>query len=145
MFPNSRVKVEHSKLVGARPEKVYAILAQMEHHKRILPDAFTGVTASADGTFFITVKIGYAKKTLHIRQEETEPNELFREIDLLTNILTEFRLEPHPDGTLVTIASEYEAKGIVGFIESIFAPKLLRQLYEEELTKLCRYALIATV
>jgi hypothetical protein len=85
------------------------------------------------------------KKTLHIRQEEMEPNKLFREIDLLTDIRTDFRLEAHPDGTLVTIATDYEAKGIAGFIESIFAPKLLTQLYDEELTKLCRYALIATV
>ena len=145
MFPQLKIKVEHSKLVGATPEKVYAILANPQHHKRILPDAFTSVTETPEGTLFVTLKLGLSRRTLHIRHETSKPNKLFRERDLLTNIVTEFRLEPYEDATLVTIATEYQPRGFNAILEALTAPPLLRQLYEEELTKLCRYALIAVV
>ncbi|HEY9789143.1 MAG TPA: SRPBCC family protein [Candidatus Obscuribacterales bacterium] len=142
----SAVRVEETKLVGADPGKVYAILAQPEHHKNILPDAFVSYEPQPDGTIAFTLKVGGMRRNFHVRVEQTEPNKLMRETDLATGIVTDFRLEPHAEGTLVTIATNYATpRTFAGMLESALAPAFLQQLYEQELTKLCRYALVANV
>ena len=139
-----RVHVEQTKLVGKPPDVVYTILADPKHHQKILPDEFVEFKPQANGTFAVAIAFAGQKKSMVIRPEETEKNRLFRETDTLTNIVTDFVLEPHDDGTLVTIRTDYVANSsIAGFLESIFAPFFLKKLYDEELTKLCRYALIA--
>lgn len=140
-----RISAEATKLVGAQAEKVYAILARPEHHKRILPKAFVSFELDQEGVWQVQVKAGFLTRTLRIIPEETEANKLFTERELNTNATTLFSLQPHPDGTLVTISTTYERKGFAGFLESLFAPGFMRGLYEEELTKLCRYALIASL
>lgn len=142
----ARVKVEESLLIGAPPDKVYAILADPEHHKHILPEAFISYGPESESVVAFTVKAGPIKRDYRVRTEQTEPNKLFRETDLATDITTEFRLEPHEQGTVVTIATSFETEPTLnGFIESIFGPKFLHKLYHEELVKLGRYALIANL
>lgn len=138
-----RISAAATKLIGAQPEKVYAILASPEHHKRILPEDFSKFEVEADGTWKVQVKAAFLERSMQILPEAVEANRHFRETDLTRNSVTNFRLEPHPDGTLVTISSIYERNGLIGFVESLIAPAYLRNLYEEELTKLCRYALVA--
>lgn len=140
------IKVEESLLIGAPPDKVYAILADPKHHKHILPDVFISYGAESESIVAFTVKAGFIKRDYRVRTEQTEPNKLFRETDIDKNITTEFRLEPHEQGTVVTIATNYETEPTIsGYIESIFGPKFLHKLYHEELVKLGRYALVATV
>jgi len=138
-----RIKVEESLLVGAPPEKVYKVLVEPAHHKRILPDAFVKYEAESDEIVSFSVKSGKVVRDFRVRVEQTEPNKIMREIELSTNIVTEFRLEPHEQGTVVTIATDYAtAKSISGFIESLVVPAFLRILYKEELIKLGRYVLL---
>ena len=142
-----RVRAEQTKLVGAAPEVVYGILADPAHHAHILPEAYFRdyKPTAADTVTFVCIA-GPFKRHFTLRTEQTEKNRVFREIDVETGIVTEFLLEPHPDGTLVTIRVDYEAaKSVSGVMEALFAPRFLRQLYEEELTKLARYALVANV
>lgn len=137
------VNVEESLLVGAPPDVVYRVLADPQHHARILPEAFTDYTPEGDSVVAFSLKIGSVKRDFKVQTEQTELNELFREIDLATDIVTEFRLEPHEQGTVVTIATKYKtARTITGLMESLFAPTFLRQLYKEELVKLGRYVLL---
>lgn len=137
------VNVQESLLVGAPPNTVYRVLADPKHHGRILPEAIVDYKSEDGSEATFSVKMGTLKRDFTIRTEQTEPDKLFREMDVNTNIITEFRLEPHEQGTVVTIATEYKTdSSISGFIESIFAPIFLRQLYKEELVKLGRYVLL---
>ena len=137
------VNVEESLLVGAPPDVVYRVLADPTHHARILPEAYTNYAPEDDAVISFSLKIGSIKRDFKVQTEQTEPNKLFREIDLQTNILTEFRLVPHEQGTVVTIATHYKTdRSISGFMESLFAPTFRRQLYKEELVKLGRYVLL---
>lgn len=140
------INVEESLLVGAPPDKVYAVLADPAHHKHILPEAFVSYAPESDSIVAFTVKAGLIKRDYRVKTEQTEPNKLFRETDLATNITTEFRLAPHEQGTVVTIATSFETEPTLnGFIESILGPRFLHKLYHEELVKLGRYVLIANV
>ncbi len=138
-----QVDIEESLLVGAPPDVVYKILADPAHHKHILPEAFVSYESEGDGIVSFSIKLGAVKRDFRVRTEQTEPNKLFREIDLSTNIATEFSLEPHPDGSVVTIATHYTTESsLSGFMEAMFGPVFLRQIYKEELVKLGRYALL---
>ncbi|MBX9696287.1 MAG: SRPBCC family protein [Cyanobacteria bacterium] len=138
-----RVCVEETLLVGAPPDVVYRVLVEPEHRARILPDAYVGYVSEDDSTVSFSLQAGRVKREFRVRTEQTEPERLLREIDLATGIVTEFRLESHVDGTLVTKATTYDTtKSISGFLESLFAPQFLRRLYHEELIKLGRYVLL---
>ncbi len=138
-----KVDATETLLVGAPPSKVYKVLADPEHHRHILPEAFVHFEAKADDVIEYAIKTGAAKRTFTARTETTIPDQLFREIDLKTGIVTEFLLDPHPQGTLVTISTVYEAKSdLSGLIEALFVPPFLRRLFREELVKLGRYVLL---
>lgn len=138
-----KVVVEESLLVGAPPDTVYKVLADPAHHKHILPEEFTSYGPEDDGVIAFTLKAGGVERKMRVRTEETEPNKLFREFELSSNIATEFHLEPHPDGTVVTISMKYETKNtIAGWIETKTVPLLLRPIYKKELVKLGRYVLL---
>jgi carbon monoxide dehydrogenase subunit G len=139
------VKVEESLLVGAPPEKVYKVLADPNHHAKILPEEFTSYGPESDSIVAFTLKVGGVERRMRVRTEETEPNRLFREVEISSNIATEFLLEPHEDGTVVTISMKYETKkSIAGWIETMTVPLLLRPLYKKELVKLGRYVLLVS-
>lgn len=137
------IDVEVSKLIGASPEKVFKILVEPEHHRRILPDEFSSFSVDSEGIFHVEIKSGLITRKFRMLPELVTPNALYRETDLETAVVTEFKLKPHPDGCLVSIHTKYQTKGFGGIFEAMFAPRFLNYLYEAELTKLCRYALIA--
>jgi len=141
-----KVDVKESLLVGAPPEKVYAVLAEPEHHRHILPDAFVKYEPQGDSIVSFDLKAGGTIRSFRVRIDLTEPNKLIREINLATGMCTEFRLEPHEQGTIVTIATQYKtAVSLFGVMEALFAPNFLRRLYMEELVMLGRYVLVAAV
>ncbi|MBX9671593.1 MAG: hypothetical protein K2X93_28650 [Candidatus Obscuribacterales bacterium] len=111
--------------------------------QHILPEAFVHYEADDDNVIEYAIKVGAAKRTFRARIERTIPDREFSEIDLNTGIITEFLLEPHEQGTLVTISTVYESKrGLTGLIEALFVPTLLHRLFREELVKLGRYVLL---
>ncbi|HEY9775927.1 MAG TPA: SRPBCC family protein [Planktothrix sp.] len=141
-----RVIAQESKLVGAPPEKVYRIFADPRHHAHILAQCISDYSSCPDGTVRCRIEFGGVKRDYHFSRQEVEPNRLFCETDLKTKIVTEFICEPHAEGTLATIRVDYQAaSSLLGLIESMVAPSFLRKMYDEELTKLARYALVATV
>ncbi len=138
-----KIDVKETLLVGASPPKVYRVIADPVHHKHILPDAFVHYEANEDNVIEYAIKVGAAKRTFRARIECTIPDRVFSEIDLNTRILTEFLLEPHEQGTLVTISTVYESKSnLAGLIEALFVPTLLHRFFREELVKLGRYVLL---
>lgn len=137
-----KVCAKESLLIGASPDKVYRVLLDPAHHKRILPDAFVRYEAENDAIVSFAIKVGGITREFRVEVQEIEKDRLLREKDLSTGIETDFRLERHEQGTLVTISTSYEAPAnITGIIEAFTAPKFLSKLYNEELIKLGRYIL----
>lgn len=136
------MKVEETKLVGGVPAKVYKILAETKHHAKILPEAFVDYKEAPDGTISYGIVYGGMRRDFTATVERVEENKLLREIQLPTHAVTDFVLEEHPDGTLVTIRSEYDTPNTpAGWLEAKFAPAFMHKLFDEELTKLARYVL----
>ncbi|MGH2506166.1 MAG: SRPBCC family protein [Ktedonobacteraceae bacterium] len=141
-----KVDVRESLLVGAPPEKVYKVLVDPAHHIHILPDAFSNYHGEADSTVAFSVTAFGITRNVKVRVEQTEPDKVLREIDIEQGACVEFHLQPHADGTIVTISTRYKtALTPGGLLEALCAPKFLQRVYKEELVLLERYVLVAEI
>ena len=133
--------------VGAPPEFVYGLVADMrEHHPRFLPPAFSDLVVEEGGVGAGTVyrfklKVGGRTRDGHMRVDEPEPGRVMTESDLESSLVTTWTFTPEGDGSRVRIATTWEgAGGIGGLFERLFAPRVLERLYADELVRLDRYA-----
>jgi hypothetical protein len=82
--------------------------------------------------------------TREIRAEITEPTpgQVLVETDLSTGARTTFTVTPEGGGQScrVEFRTEWEAKGIRGWIERMTLPRFLRRVYAEELAQLAAIA-----
>lgn len=69
-------------------------------------------------------------------------HKILAETDLNTGLVTTFTVQPAygEQATSVTIATEYSKPGIMGFVERLTAPPLLRRIYTRELEKFAEFA-----
>ena len=81
-------------------------------------------------------------RTVQADVTEPEPGRILAETDPETGTVTTFTLAPRDGGrrTAVTIDTTWTRAGVQGLVEWLLAPRLLRQVYVEELSKLARYA-----
>ncbi len=132
--------------VSAPAERVYRILADYEHHRRILPPAFSdfkidqgGVGAGTVVRFRLTV--GGRSRAYRVRVTEPTPGRVLSEADMESSAVTTFTVTPDGDRSRVRIETSWQgAGGVGGFFERLFAPRLLGRLYADELARLDRYA-----
>jgi hypothetical protein len=82
--------------------------------------------------------------TREVRAEITEaaPGQVLVETDLASGARTTFTVTAEGDGERcrVKIDTEWDAKGLRGWIERMTAPRLLQRIYVEELAKLAAVA-----
>ena len=134
--------------VAAPAERVYRILANYEHHRRILPDAFSdfkieqgGVGAGTVVSFKVTA--GGVTQFHRDTVAEPEPGRVLIETNDKGKVTT-FTVTPlggpAADQTLVKIETRWPARGLQGLVERLVAPRMLRRLFSEELERLERYA-----
>ena len=134
--------------VSAPAERVYRILANYEHHQRILPDAFSdfkiekgGVGAGTVVSFKVTA--GGVTQFHRDTVAEPEPGRVLTETNDKGK-LTTFTVTPvggpTSDQTLVRIETRWPSRGLQGLVERLVAPRMLRRLFLEELERLERYA-----
>jgi len=132
--------------IEARPEAVYAVIADFrDHHPKILPPEFSesivqdgGVGAGTVLRFTLT--LGGRPRTSRVRVEETEPGRVLTEREIDGSMLTTFTVDPLPHGcSRVTITTSWQASGLRGVVERLFAPRMLRRVYADELSRLDRY------
>ena len=72
---------------------------------------------------------------------EPEPGRVLTESDTGSSAVTTFTVSPHGAASLVQISSTWDgAGGIGGLLERIFAPRVLRAIYTDELKRLDAYA-----
>ena len=139
-----RVVAQH--VVGAPSGTVYQCLADMrEHHPKFLPPAFSGFTVEAGGggagtVARFTVTAGGRSREYRMAVTEPEPGRVLVETDTGSSLVTTFTVTPEGEASRVVIATTWTGSGGVGGIfERLFAPRVLRSIYADELRRLDAY------
>jgi hypothetical protein len=133
--------------VDAPAEAVYGYIADMrEHHPQFLPPAFSDfeVEAGGVGAGTITrfkVTAGGRSREYRMQVAEPEPGRVLTESDTASSLVTTFTVTPEGETSRVTISSTWDgAGGVGGFFERLFAPRVMRGIYADELRRLNDYA-----
>jgi hypothetical protein len=133
--------------VSAPADKVYRYLADMrQHHPRFLPAAFSDFEVETGGIGAGTViryqiRIGGRSRSVRAEVGEPEPGRTLTESETGSSAVTTFTVTPAGTSSRVRISSEWAgARGIGGFFERLFAPRVLRRLFGDELRRLDAYA-----
>jgi uncharacterized protein YndB with AHSA1/START domain len=143
----SELRVVAERAVGAPAEQVYHLIADYDrHHPRFLPPEFSefrveegGVGAGTVHSFQMTA--GGRSRTFRMRVDEPEPGRVLTESDEHSSTVTTWVVTPDGPGCQVRLETRWRRAGrIGGFFEQLFAPRVLRRLYAEELERLDRYA-----
>jgi hypothetical protein len=141
------INVSADRLIEAPPEIVYGYVADhREHHPKFLPPAFSDFKVEAGGTgagTITTFKVTAGGRTRAYRMEvaEPEPGRVMTESDTESSLVTTWRIDPEGQGSRVKISTGWQgAGGIGGFFERLFAPRVMRGIYEDELERLNEYA-----
>src|SRR6476620_11096492 len=141
-----RTTIVAERRLAAPPELLYLCLANYRDHHRpdgFLPPAFTdfnvirgGVGAGTEVSW--TVTAGGRPRAIRATISEPEPGRTL--LETADRVETTFTVDPDPDGALVRFETVIDDPGIQGILTRLFAERLLRPLYEEELTSLEDYA-----
>ena len=139
------ITVAAERVIDAPPEIVYGHLADMRQHPQFLPPAFSefevetgGVGAGTVTRFRVTT--GGRSRMYRMQVAEPEPGRVLTESDMNSSLETTFTVEPRGDGSLVKISTGWQgAGGVGGFFERMFAPRVMRRIYADELERLSDY------
>jgi uncharacterized protein YndB with AHSA1/START domain len=140
--------VSAERQVGAPADDVYRYIADNhDHHPHFLPPAFSDFEVVSGGVGAGTVtrfKVTAGGRTRQYRMTiaEPEPGRVLTETDSESSLVTTWTVTPRGDDTsTVRISTTWQgAGGVGGFFERLFAPRALRTLYADELTRLDTYA-----
>ncbi|MBX5450683.1 SRPBCC family protein [Thermogemmatispora sp.] len=141
----SRIIVQSEKVIPAKPEDIYAILADYKgRHPQILPANFQDYRveqgARGEGTVIsFRLRAGGRERLYRMRVSEPVRGQTLTESDLNSSLVTTWTVTPLPDGqhSQVRIATMWEGgSGLGGFFERVFAPLGLRRIYSQTLASL---------
>jgi uncharacterized protein YndB with AHSA1/START domain len=143
----ARNAVSAEATVDAPAETVYRYIADMhDHHPRFLPPAFSDFEVESGGVGAGTIaryKLTAGGRTRQHRMQvaEPEPGRVLTESDMNSSAVTTFTVSPQGGASVVRISTAWDgAGGIGGVFERIFAPRVLRAIYADELKRLDAYA-----
>ena len=143
----ANIHVSSERTIEAPADVVYGYIADMrEHHPRFLPPAFSDFEIESGGVGAGTVtrfKVTAGGRTREYRMEvaEPEPGRVLTESDTSSSLVTTFTVRPEDGRSRVRIATSWAgAGGVGGFFERLFAPRLMRGIYADELERLNTYA-----
>ncbi len=133
--------------VAAPADTVYHYLADMrDHHPHFLPPAFSDFQVESGGvgagtvTRF-TMTAGGRTRQYRMKISEPEPGRVLTESDMDSSAVTTFTVSSQGDASHVQISTAWDgASGIGGVFERMFAPRVLRAVYADELKRLDAYA-----
>jgi hypothetical protein len=143
----ARNEVSAEAAVDAPADVVFRYIADMrDHHPHFLPPAFSdfrvesgGVGAGTVTRFKLTA--GGRTREYHMTVAEPEPGRVLTESDMNSSAVTTFTVVPQDGASMVRISTAWDgAGGIGGVFERMFAPRVLRSLYADELKRLDAYA-----
>ena len=133
--------------MDAPAETVYRYIADMHgHHPRFLPPAFSdfrvesgGVGAGTITRFKVTA--GGRSRVYRMSVAEPDPGRILTESDTSSSLVTTTTVSPQGASSLVQISTAWDgARGIGGMFERMFAPRVMRAIYADELKRLDTYA-----
>ena len=141
------ILVSAQRTVDAPAGAVYGYVADMrEHHPHFLPPAFSDFEVESGGvgagtiTRF-TVTAGGRTRRYRMKVAEPEPGRVLTESDTGSSLVTKTTVTPQGRSSLVQICTSWDgARGIGGFFERLFAPRVMRGIYTDELERLDAYA-----
>jgi uncharacterized protein YndB with AHSA1/START domain len=141
------ISVSAERTVGAPAPEVYGYIADhREHHQHFLPPAFSDFHVESGGVGAGTItrfKFTAGGRTRQVRQQvaEPEPGRVLTESDTMSSSVTTWTVTPEGNSCQVQISTTWQgAGGVGGFFERMFAPRVLRQIYADELNRLDTYA-----
>lgn len=140
------ITVAAERVIEAPPEIVYGYLADMHQHADFLPEAFSDfqVEVGGVGAGTITrfrVSAGGRSREYRMQVAEPQPGRVLTETDMNSTLVTTFTVDPDGAGSLVRINTGWQgATGFGGFFERLFAPRVMRRIYHDELERLSAYA-----
>jgi uncharacterized protein YndB with AHSA1/START domain len=140
------IHVSAEKTIAAPAETLYGYLADMSVHPRFLPEAFSdfqiesgGVGAGTVTRFKVTA--GGRARDYRMEVSEPEPGRVLVESDTSSSLVTKFTVTPGGDSSRVEISTTWDgAGGVGGFFERMFAPRVMRSIYVDELEQLDAFA-----
>ena len=144
--PMATIHVSAERSIDAPAETVYGYLADMREHPRFLPPAFSDFEVETGGVGAGTVtrfkmNAGGRMREYRMQVAEPEPGRVLTESDTGSSLVTTFTVTPQETGSNVQISTTWEgAGGIGGFFERMFAPRVMRGVYADELERLNAYA-----
>jgi hypothetical protein len=138
------ITVTQEGAVGAPADLTYRLIADDEHHQRFLPEGFSDFEVLEGGVGAGTLhrfKAGGRVREYVMRVDEPQPGRVITETDQSSSLVTTFTVTPAGDTCTVRIQTQWNgAGGIGGFFERTFAPRVMRKMYADELSKLDSYA-----
>ena len=142
-----QINASAERRIDAPARRVYAYIADFrQHHPNFLPPQFSDLEIECGGVGAGTVHrfrmtLGGRTTQYRVRVGEPDPGHVLIESDPARRMLTTFTVDPEPGGgSRVRIETRWYAYGIRGLVERLAAPRLLRQVYRDELALLDRYA-----
>jgi uncharacterized protein YndB with AHSA1/START domain len=142
----ARILIAVERAVEAPAETVYGYVADMREHPRFLPPAFSDFRVESGGVGAGTVTrfkmtAGGRTREYQMKVAEPEPGRVLTESDTNSSAVTTFTVSPQGGASLVQISTTWDgAPGIGGFFERMFAPRVMRGIYLDELNRLDAYA-----
>jgi uncharacterized membrane protein len=142
-----RIVVSAEGTVDAPADTVYRYIADMrEHHPHFLPPAFSDFRVESGGVGAGTItrfKVSAGGRTREYRMKvaKPEPGRILTESDTGSSLVTTTTVSPRGGASLVQISTAWDgAGGIGGVFERMFAPRVMRAIYADELKQLDAYA-----
>jgi Polyketide cyclase / dehydrase and lipid transport len=140
-----KIEVSEQRRIGAPADVVYRSIADDAEHVKFLPPAFSdfrvesgGVGAGTIHRFKVTA--GGRTRDYRMKVDEPEPGRVLTESDTGSSLVTTFIVDPEGDHARVRISTSWDgAGGIGGFFERLFAPRVMRGIYADELDRLDAY------
>ncbi|HET9083497.1 MAG TPA: SRPBCC family protein [Candidatus Limnocylindrales bacterium] len=141
-----RTTLSAQRVMDVSPDVVYRCIVDYEHHHRpegFLPPTFSDMRVIQGGIGAGTVvswamDLGGRHETTTATITEPDPGHVL--VETSDTVVTTFTVEPSGGGALVRFDTVIDEPGLRGVMTRLFATRLLRPVYDDELQRLEEYA-----